>query len=71
MEHPSGSSYRVSLMINVSLILLELQGEFVNNEYHGVGVYKWSDGSKFCGNFDHNKFVFSIIIIIIFVSLTE
>ena len=32
-----------------------LQGEFVNNMFHGYGKYTWPDGSFYEGNFNENK----------------
>lgn len=32
-----------------------LQGQFVNNMFHGSGKYTWSDGSFYEGNFSENK----------------
>ncbi|CAJ1413004.1 unnamed protein product [Effrenium voratum] len=30
-------------------------GEFLNNDIHGAGVYRWSDGRKFEGQWAHNR----------------
>ena len=32
-----------------------LQGEFAENEYHGIGTYSWADGSSYTGSFSHNR----------------
>ena len=32
------------------------QGEIVDREYHGDGMYTWPDGSSFSGPFLHNKY---------------
>ena len=29
----------------------EYDGDFVNDQYHGIGIYTWPDGTKYTGDF--------------------
>lgn len=40
LEHPTGSIY---------------EGDFVNNQFHGSGVYTWPNGSTYMGPFVENR----------------
>lgn len=33
-----------------------IQGAFVDNEYHGNGVFLWPDGATFTGQFANNRY---------------
>ena len=34
-----------------------IQGDIVEGEYRGEGVYQWPDGSKYTGKFTNNRSV--------------
>lgn len=45
----------IVVMIVDTYTCYTLQGEFAENEYHGMGVYSWPDGSSYTGQFEHNR----------------
>ncbi|KAJ3127309.1 hypothetical protein HK098_006488 [Nowakowskiella sp. JEL0407] len=46
IKFPNGSSYEGEIFA---------QGNFVSNKYHGVGTYRWADGTTYTGEFEENE----------------
>ncbi len=48
--------HTLSSLCGTSSLMFPCQGDFVDNEYHGTGVYTWPDGSRYTGEFSHNRY---------------
>ena len=47
--------YRALILREIHKLWIYPQGMFVDNEFHGQGVYTWPDGSMYSGEFTKNK----------------